>query len=109
MRQIQPYTFPVKGQNRIANYFDMSISYDNLRNKAIFKYYLISVTEVQEEVSLPDEQTATVTNTITEILLKDTIEVAGTDYENWGTIGGDINDAAFIVVTGLLNLTLVTP
>lgn len=109
MRQIQPYTFPVKGQNRIANYFDMSISYDNLRNKAIFKYYLISVTEVQEEVSLPDEQTATVTNTITEILLKNTIEVAGTDYENWGTIGGDINDAAFIVVTGLLNLTLVTP
>lgn len=109
MRQIQPYVFPVKGQNRTANYFDMSISYDNLKDKAIFKYYLISVTEVQEEVSLPDEQTATVTNTITEILLKDTLEVAGVEYENWGNMGGDINNDAFIMVTGLLNLILVNP
>lgn len=109
MRQIQPYTFPVRGQNRTANYFDMSISYDNLKDKATFKYYLISVTEVQEEVSLPDEQTATVTNTITEILLKDTLLVDGTNYQNWGSMGGDINNAAFVVVTGLLNLTLINP
>jgi hypothetical protein len=107
MRQIQPYVFPVRGQNVTANYFDMNISYDNLNNKAIFKYYLISVTEVQEEVSQPDEQVATVTNTITEILLKDTIELSGTDYVNWGSMGGDINDDAFTIVTGLLNLTLV--
>jgi hypothetical protein len=107
MRQIQPYVFPVRGQNVTANYFDMNISYDNLSNKAIFKYYLISVIEVQEEVSQPDEQVATVTNTITEILLKDTIEVSGTDYANWGSMEGDINDDAFTIVTGLLNLTLV--
>ena len=37
MRQIQPYVFPVKGQNRTANYFDMSISYDNLKDKAILQ------------------------------------------------------------------------
>jgi len=107
MRQIQPYTFPVRGQNVTANYFDMVITYDNLSNKAIFKYYLISVTTVQEEVSQPDEQVATVTNTITEILLKDTIEVSGTAYTNWGSMGGDINNDAFVVVTGLLNLTLI--
>lgn len=109
MKQIQPYTFPVRGQNVTANYFDMVITYDNLEDKAIFKYYLIAVTEVQEEVSQPDEQVATVTNTITEILLKDTIEVSGTAYSNWGSMGGDINTDAFTVVTGLLNLVLITP
>lgn len=109
MRAIQPVNVWVQGSQKSANNLEMKITYDNLSTKAIFKYYLVSVTPVVEEttVTQPDGSVAVenYTTYVNEILVENSLEISGQDYQNWGATG-DPNNEAYIWACQQLNLTL---
>lgn len=106
MKQIQPVSIWVQGQQRQVNYINMKITYDNLSTKAILRYYLISSTP-QIESSI-DENGSPIeyTTYINENLVENQLEISGQDYQSWGATG-DPNDEAYVWAAGQLNLTLI--
>lgn len=96
MRQIQPVNILIKGSYVPANYFDVECIYDNLKNKATFKYSYISVTDY---VDMPGSY-------ITEVLQTEKINMEGQDYIDWNTTT-DINNEAVVWVANQVNVILV--
>lgn len=106
MKQIQPVSIWIQGQQKQANYIDMKITFDNLSTKAIFRYYLISSVP-QIESSVDDNgDPVQYTTYINDILIENQLEISGQDYQNWGSTG-DANDEAYLWATSKLNLTLI--
>lgn len=110
MRAIQPVNVWVKGTQRSANNLDMKITYDNLSTKAIFRYYLIAVSSFPEQVAVQQEDGSVIIEThtsyINDILIDDSLEISGPDYQNWGNTG-DPNQEAYVWACQQLNLTLL--
>jgi hypothetical protein len=86
MRNIQPINVWKDGQNVQASILRMEISFDNLETHAVFQYELI--------------------NDLSEILVRGTSVITGSDYENWSN-GGNSNDEAYGYVASSLNLVIV--
>lgn len=86
MKQIQPLTLWVDGQQKVATEFYLNIIYDNLYNSATFYW------------SLADENT---------IKLADgNLTMGEPDYDVWGS-SADINLSAYQWAASKLNITLV--
>ena len=85
MKQIQPITLWVDGQQKVATEFNLNIIYDNLYNSATFYWTLL------------DENT---------IKLQDgNLTIVEPDYSVWGS-SADINLAAYQWAATQLNITL---
>lgn len=106
MRQIQPVSIWVKGQNRQANYFDMKSTYDNLSTKAVFRYYLISSIPQIESTFDAEGNPVEYTTYINEILSENQLEISGQEYQNWGATG-DVNGEAYVWAAQKLNISLL--
>jgi hypothetical protein len=85
MKQIQPLTLWVDGQQKVATEFNLNIIYDNLYNSATFYWTLL------------DENT---------IKLQDgNLTIVEPDYSVWGS-SADINEAAYQWAASKLNIIL---
>lgn len=85
MKQIQPLTLWVDGQQKVATEFNLNIIYDNLYNSATFYWTLL------------DENTTK--------LADGNLSIVEPDYSVWGS-SADINQAAYEWAATQLNITL---
>jgi hypothetical protein len=85
MKQIQPLTLWVNGQQKVATEFYLTIIYDNLLNSATFYW------------TLNDENTTK--------LADGNLTMGEPDYDVWGS-SADINLAAYQWAATQLNITL---
>ncbi len=85
MKQIQPLTLWVNGQQKVATEFYLTIIYDNLLNSATFYW------------TLNDENTTK--------LADGNLTMGEPDYDVWGS-SADINLAAYEWAASKLNITL---
>ena len=85
MKQIQPFTLWVNGQQQTATLFNLIIINDNLLNSATFYWQLLDA----DEVKLQDGN----------------LTMGEPDYDVWGS-SADINLAAYEWAASKLNITL---
>lgn len=85
MKQIQPLTLWVDGQQKVATEFNLNIIYDNLYNSATFYWELLDA-----DVSK---------------LADGNLTMGEPDYDVWGS-SADINLAAYQWAATQLNITL---
>lgn len=85
MKQIQPLTLWVNGQQQTATLFNLIIINDNLLNSATFYYQLLNA----DATKLADGN----------------LTIAEPDYDVWGS-SADINLAAYQWAATQLNITL---
>jgi hypothetical protein len=85
MKQIQPLTLWVNGQQKVATEFYLTIIYDNLLNSATFYW------------TLNDENTTK--------LADGNLTMGQPTYDQWGT-QSDVNEWAYEWAATELNLTL---
>lgn len=85
MKQIQPFTLWVNGQQATATLFNLIIINDNLTNSAIFYWQLLDA----DAVKLQDGN----------------LTMGEPDYDVWGS-SADINLAAYEWAASKLNITL---
>ena len=85
MKQIQPLTLWVDGQQKIATEFYLTIIYDNLLNSATFYW------------TLNDENTVK--------LADGNLTMGEPEYDQWGT-QSDVNQWAYEWAATQLNITL---
>lgn len=85
MKQIQPFTFWVNGQQQTATLFSLIIINDNLSNSAIFYWQLLDA----DASKLADGN----------------LTMGEPDYDVWGS-SADINLAAYEWAASKLNITL---
>jgi hypothetical protein len=85
MKQIQPFTFWVNGQQQTATLFSLIIINDNLSNSAIFYWQLLDA----DASKLADGN----------------LTMSEPDYDVWGS-SADINLAAYEWAASKLNITL---
>lgn len=93
MKQIQPITIWVNGQQQTATLFSLTIINDNLLNSATFYWQLFSV-----------EQTQDLNNTQKQVA-DGNLTMGEPDYDVWGA-SADINLAAYQWAATQLNITL---
>jgi hypothetical protein len=86
MKQIQPFTLWVNGQQVTATLFNLIIINDNLLNSATFYWQLLDA----DSVKLQDGN----------------LTMGEPDYDVWGS-SADINLAAYEWAASKLNITLV--
>lgn len=86
MKQIQPFTLWVNGQQVTATLFNLIIINDNLLNSATFYWQLLDA----DSVKLQDGN----------------LTMVEPDYSVWGS-SADINQAAYEWAASKLNITLV--
>lgn len=86
MKQIQPITLWVNGQQVTASVFSLIIINDNLTNSATFYWQLLD----SDSVKLQDGN----------------LTMGEPDYDVWGS-SADINQAAYEWAASKLNITLV--
>jgi hypothetical protein len=86
MKQIQPFTLWVNGQQATATLFNLIIINDNLLNSATFYWQLLDA----DAVKLQDGN----------------LTMGEPDYDVWG-LSADINLAAYEWAASKLNITLV--
>jgi hypothetical protein len=86
MKQIQPFTLWVNGQEVTATLFNLIIINDNLLNSATFYWQLLDA----DSVKLQDGN----------------LTMGEPDYDVWGS-SADINLAAYEWAASKLNITLV--
>jgi hypothetical protein len=94
MKQIEPVSLWVNGQQRVANAIDLRSVSDNLKNSATFYYALISEL-VQEDGT-----------TTIESLAQGNLSIGGQEYIDWG-LNTDVNQWAYEWAAKQLNLVLV--
>lgn len=94
MREIQPVTIWVNGQQVQANNLAMYIINDNLSSLATFYYQLLNITTDQDGTTNSSQ------------LTQGNLTISGTDYDTWGE-SANINDQAYVWAAQQLNLTLV--
>lgn len=87
MKRIEPVSIWVNGSLKQANFINMYIVNDNLRDSATFYYALI-----QEEDNL--------------MLANGNLTMSGEEYEAWDE-SGNINDNAYIWGAKKLNLVII--
>ena len=85
MKQIQPISIWVNGQQQTATLFSMYIVNDNLLNSATFNYQLLDADATS--------------------LISGNLTMGEPDYDVWGS-SGDINLAAYQWAATELNITL---
>jgi len=85
MKQIQPITLWVDGQQKVATEFNLNIIYDNLYNSATFYWTLLD----ENTIKLADGN----------------LTIVEPDYSVWGS-SADINQAAYEWAATELNITL---
>lgn len=85
MKQIQPFTLWVNGQQKTATLFNLIIINDNLLNSATFYWQLLDA----DAVKLADGN----------------LTMGEPDYDVWGS-SADINQAAYQWAATELNITL---
>jgi hypothetical protein len=97
-QKIEPINLWISGEIKIAEWFELFSSYDNLKSTAVFKYKLYENKNEDED----------------EIYGRDTSIVSGTlsmsteEYENWASQSGDnVNDWAYNWAASKLNLTII--
>jgi hypothetical protein len=86
MKQIQPITLWVNGQQQTATLFNLIIINDNLLNSATFYWQLLDADSVK--------------------LQEGNLTMGEPDYDVWGS-SADINLAAYQWAASKLNITLV--
>ena len=86
MKQIQPFTLWVNGQQATATLFNLIIINDNLSNSATFYWQLLNANNLK--------------------LQDGNLTIGEPDYDVWGA-SGDINLAAYQWAATQLNITLV--
>tara|TARA_R110000868_G_scaffold362028_5_gene624087 strand:+ start:253 stop:546 length:294 start_codon:yes stop_codon:yes gene_type:complete len=97
MKSIQPISIWVNGQNKTANFINVSIIGDNLKDNATFYYELLEQPHPEG-----DEQ---ITH-MSEVFATGNVALVGDDYTNWGT-STDVNQDAYNIVASKLGLTLI--
>ena len=85
MKQIQPFTLWVNGQQATATLFSLIIINDNLTNSATFYWQLLDA----DAVKLADGN----------------LTIGEPDYDVWGSTS-DVNQAAYDWAASKLNITL---
>jgi hypothetical protein len=86
MKQIQPFTLWVNGQQQTATLFSLIIINDNLTNSATFYWQLLDA----DAVKLADGN----------------LTMGEPDYDVWGSTA-DVNQAAYDWAASKLSITLV--
>jgi len=86
MKQIQPFTLWVNGQQQTATLFNLIIINDNLLNSATFYWQLLDA----DAVKLADGN----------------LTMGEPDYDVWGSTA-DVNQAAYDWAASKLSITLV--
>ena len=94
MKQIQPISIWVNGQQQTANQFNLRIVADNLSDTATFYFELINQTIVPGS------------SPINTVLASGNSVLQGQDYTNWNA-NPDINTNAYTRIAAKLNLTLI--
>lgn len=89
--KIQPVTSWLNGAEKQANDFNLETSFDNLKDRAIFSYYLANVDE---------------DNVIIDVLVNGSINIGGDDYITWSS-SIDANQWAYEWAAAKLNLVLI--
>jgi hypothetical protein len=100
MKAIQPVTLWVNGQQQQADFLNAVIVNDNLSTSATFFYELI------DQVVTPSNDPEGSDHVANIVLASGNITIDGQEYTNWGA-SADINDDAYAIIAGKLNLTLV--
>ena len=91
MKKIQPIQIWINGNNITANTLCLTLTNDNLKDKAVFNYQLCNeYIDVNNMTQL-------------ELVVDNNIVIENTDYSNWN--GG--NNEAYILCASKLNLTLI--
>jgi hypothetical protein len=86
MKQIQPISIWVNGQQQTATLFNLIIINDNLLNSATFYWQLLNSAEIK--------------------LTDGNLTIGEPDYDVWGSTA-DVNQAAYDWAASKLNITLV--
>jgi hypothetical protein len=94
MKNIQPISLWIKGEQKEANLFDLKIVNDNLLDNAVFYYVLMS--KITQEDG----------NTFNEQLIDGNLTISNQDYIDWG-LNTDVNQAAYDWAATKLNLVLI--
>lgn len=92
MKQIEPITIWINGENKSAIILNASIIQDNLDTSCSFYYQLCEALEADEEALM-----------ITSVLVDGNLIMSGESYLQWN----GSNDAAYTYIAKQLNLTLV--
>ena len=85
MKNIQPITIWINGEEKSAELINVFSQYDDLETRAVFHYELLTIEE--------------------QGLAKGNIDIDGQDYIDWG-VSSDINLSAYTYVVNKLNLVL---
>jgi|688.fasta_scaffold2437831_1 hypothetical protein len=93
MKQIQPITIWVNGQQQTASLFNLVIINDNLLNSATFYWQLLSSTQAEDS------------NLQTSKLADGNLTMIEPQYDQWGT-SSDVNQWAYEWAATQLNITL---
>lgn len=92
MKQINPFTIWLNGQNKTAHYITLSAGSDNLIDSAQFYYALFDKSVDKDGKDIPGNQ-----------IVNGNITMTGVPYENWET-----NEQAWEWALQTLGLTLKT-
>lgn len=90
MKQIQPFTLWVNGQEQTATLFSLLSINDNLLNSATFYWQLLNINADLEQIKLADGN----------------LTMDAADYAIWSS-AQDVNLAAYQWAASKLNITLV--
>jgi hypothetical protein len=101
--KIQPVSTWQNGQQKEANNFVLSSSWDNFLNAATFSYQLQNVIEITIE---PQENYATGTQINTDILVVGNLYIDGQAYQDWDA-SPSANQWAYDWAAAQLNLVLI--
>lgn len=85
MKNIQPITIWINGEEKNAELINVFSQYDDLETRAVFHYELLTIDEIE--------------------LVKGNIDINGEEYLLWG-VATDINLMAYEYVVAKLNLVL---
>ena len=100
MKSITPVDIWHEGSLKEVSKLDASISYDDLKTNATFRYTLLHVVEAIVPDPLPENYVAPLPMYIS--IARGEVYIGGTDYENWD----NSNEAAYEFVADKLNLTI---
>lgn len=96
-QKIEPINIWVDGEVKIAEWFELYSSYDNLKSTAVFDYKLCENKKDDEDIY---------GNNIA--LASGKLSMSPDEYENWSSQSGDsINDWAYNWAASKLNITII--
>jgi hypothetical protein len=84
MKQIQPISIWINGENKIGEYFQVTCVNDNYENSAINYWQIFAKVTIEQTAEIDGQQVIENVITVDEQLSQGNLSISGEDYINWG-------------------------